>query len=158
MRDIKLYDTTLRDGSQGEGISYSVMDKVIIAGELDKLGVHFIEAGWPGSNPKDMEFYRRMSRKRLKQAKLVAFGSTRRPHSKAKDDANLKAFLKCGAGGVLPSSIFRLSFGPSEVALPDPEPGPLVYMPGRPGSPYGVVPPFPVVSFRAIPGKPRMPA
>ena len=57
MSKVKLYDTTLRDGAQGEGISYSVMDKIRIAQELDKLGIHYIEGGWPGSNPKDMEFY-----------------------------------------------------------------------------------------------------
>ncbi|MEI6631927.1 MAG: hypothetical protein WCL25_04870 [bacterium] len=100
MPEIKLYDTTLRDGAQGEGISYSVMDKIIIATELDRLGVHFIEAGWPGSNPKDMEFYQKMNKSRLKNAQLVAFGSTRRPHSKAKDDTNLRAFLKSGASFV----------------------------------------------------------
>jgi len=100
MPEIKLYDTTLRDGAQGEGISYSVMDKIIIARELDRLGVHFIEAGWPGSNPKDMEFYQKMGKSRLKNARLVAFGSTRRPHSKAKDDNNLRAFLKSGASFV----------------------------------------------------------
>ncbi len=100
MPEIKLYDTTLRDGAQGEGISYSVTDKIIIAGELDRLGVHFIEAGWPGSNPKDMEFYLKMSKRRLEHAKLVAFGSTRKPHSKAKEDSNLRAFLKSGASFV----------------------------------------------------------
>jgi len=57
MRDVKIYDTTLRDGSQAEGISYSVRDKVRIAEELDKFGIHFIEGGWPGSNPKDREFF-----------------------------------------------------------------------------------------------------
>lgn len=95
MQKVKLYDTTLRDGSQGEGISYSVMDKIRIAEELDKLGVHFIEGGWPGSNPKDMEFYLKMAKARLKNSKLVAFGSTRRPDTKASQDTNLKAFLKC---------------------------------------------------------------
>jgi 2-isopropylmalate synthase len=94
MVKVKLYDTTLRDGAQGEGISYSVTDKVRIAQELDLLGVHYIEGGWPGSNPKDMEFYLRMSKKPLKTAQLVAFGSTRRPHTKAAEDHNLKAFLK----------------------------------------------------------------
>jgi len=93
MAKVKLYDTTLRDGAQGEGISYSVMDKIRIAQELDKLGIHFIEGGWPGSNPKDMEFFLRMSQKGLKNTQLVAFGSTRRPHSSAKKDSNLKALL-----------------------------------------------------------------
>jgi len=97
MQEVKLYDTTLRDGAQGEGISYSVTDKIRIAQELDKLGIHYIESGWPGSNPKDMEFYLKMARVRLKNSRLVAFGSTRRPHIKASADSNLKAFLKCQA-------------------------------------------------------------
>ncbi|HTZ11282.1 MAG TPA: citramalate synthase [Candidatus Margulisiibacteriota bacterium] len=97
MSSVKLYDTTLRDGSQGEGISYSMMDKVLIAKELDLLGVHYIEGGWPGSNPKDMEFYLKMSRERLKCAKLVAFGSTRRANSKAGEDQNLKGLLRSQA-------------------------------------------------------------
>ncbi len=95
--EVKLYDTTLRDGAQGEGISYSVLDKLRIAEELDKLGIHYIEGGWPGSNPKDMEFYLKMAKRRLKNAKLVAFGSTRRPHSSAGSDNNLKALVKSQA-------------------------------------------------------------
>ncbi|MFH1457754.1 MAG: citramalate synthase [Candidatus Omnitrophota bacterium] len=94
MTEIKLYDTTLRDGSQGEGISYSVMDKILIAKELDKLGIHYIEGGWPGSNPKDMEFYLKMAKTRLNNSQLVAFGSTRKPHTKASQDGNLKALIK----------------------------------------------------------------
>jgi len=94
---VKLYDTTLRDGAQGEGISYSVMDKIRIAQELDMLGIHYIEGGWPGSNPKDMEFYLKMDKIRLKNAQLVAFGSTRRPHTKAAQDKNLKALIKSQA-------------------------------------------------------------
>ena len=97
MSEIKLYDTTLRDGSQGEGISYSVMDKVRIAGELDMLGVHYIEGGWPGSNPKDMEFYLKMSRKPLKNSQLVAFSMTRRPTGRAEQDPNIKALIKSQA-------------------------------------------------------------
>lgn len=97
MSKVKLYDTTLRDGAQGEGISYSVMDKMRIAQELDKLGIHFIEGGWPGSNPKDMEFYLKMAKQRLKFSQLVAFGSTRRPHTKASQDNNLKAIIKSQA-------------------------------------------------------------
>jgi len=97
MPKVALYDTTLRDGAQGEGISYSVMDKIRIAKELDLLGVHYIEGGWPGSNPKDMEFYLKMAKSRLKNSVLVAFGSTCRPHSKAEHDHNLKALLKSRA-------------------------------------------------------------
>jgi 2-isopropylmalate synthase len=94
MPDVKIYDTTLRDGSQGEGISYSVADKISIAKELDNLGVHYIEGGWPGSNPKDMEFFLKMNKIQMKRAALVAFGSTRRPNTKASEDANLKALLR----------------------------------------------------------------
>ncbi|MFH1452925.1 MAG: citramalate synthase [Armatimonadota bacterium] len=92
--DIKLYDTTLRDGSQGEGISYTVADKLRIANELDKLGIHFIEGGWPGSNPKDMEFFLKISKMGLKYSKPVAFGSTRRAGIKACEDKNLNDLLK----------------------------------------------------------------
>jgi 2-isopropylmalate synthase len=75
---IEIYDTTLRDGSQGEGINFSVADKLRIADRLDAFGVHYIEGGWPGSNPKDIEFFAQAKRKRFKTAKLAAFGSTRR--------------------------------------------------------------------------------
>ena len=68
MAALKLYDTTLRDGSQAEGISYSVMDKIRIAEELDKIGMHFIEGGWPGSNPKDREFFKKIIRSKISQA------------------------------------------------------------------------------------------
>ena len=103
MSKVKLYDTTLRDGSQGEGISYSVLDKVRISQELDKLGIHYIEGGWPGSNPKDMEFYLKMNKSRLKNAQLVAFGSTRKSNSKASEDPNLKSLVK---SKVLVATIF----------------------------------------------------
>lgn len=96
MREIQIYDTTLRDGSQGEGISYSVTDKVRIAQELDNLGVPFIEGGWPGSNPKDMEFFLKMSKKVLKDSRLVAFSMTRRQGIKAETDPNIKSLLKSG--------------------------------------------------------------
>jgi 2-isopropylmalate synthase len=96
MPDVKLYDTTLRDGSQGEGISYSVLDKIRIAQELDKMGIHYIEGGWPGSNPKDMEFFLKMPKKRLKHSELVAFSMTRRPHIKASNDNNINDLIKSG--------------------------------------------------------------
>ena len=92
-RPIDLYDTTLRDGAQTEGISYSVQDKLRISEKLDALGVPSIEGGWPGSNPKDAEFFRQAKRVRLKSAVLAAFGSTRRAASAAAD-SNLKALLK----------------------------------------------------------------
>ncbi len=94
MAKVKLYDTTLRDGAQGEGISYSVMDKVSIAKELDLLGIQYIEGGWPGANPKDMEFFLKMSKISLKNSSLCAFSMTRRLNTKAEDDPNIKSLLK----------------------------------------------------------------
>jgi 2-isopropylmalate synthase len=76
--EVEIYDTTLRDGSQGEGINFSVADKLRIAERLDIFGVHYIEGGWPGSNPKDIEFFQQVRRRHLKNAKVAAFGSTRR--------------------------------------------------------------------------------
>jgi 2-isopropylmalate synthase len=73
---IEVYDTTLRDGSQAEGITYSVEDKIRIARRLDEFGMDFVEGGWPGSNPKDEEFFERMKSVTLKRARLAAFGST----------------------------------------------------------------------------------
>lgn len=97
MKKILIYDTTLRDGSQGEGISYSAMDKIRIARELDKLEIDYIEGGWPGSNPKDMEFFLAMGKKPLKKSQIVAFGSTRRANINTADDSNVKALLKSKA-------------------------------------------------------------
>ena len=97
---IKLYDTTLRDGTQAEDISFSVEDKVRIARKLDDLGIHYIEGGWPGSNPRDIEFFRAMRKESLRHSVLVSFGSTRRAGKKAKDDPNLKALLKSSTPAV----------------------------------------------------------
>ncbi|MDP5274555.1 citramalate synthase [Chengkuizengella axinellae] len=91
---VKLFDTTLRDGTQGEGISLSVEDKIKIAGKLDTLGVHYIEGGWPGSNHKDIEFFNRVKELDLKNAKVTAFGSTRRKGIKAEEDINLNRILE----------------------------------------------------------------
>lgn len=93
MTRIFLYDTTLRDGTQREDISLSCDDKLAIALKLDQLGIHYIEAGWPGSNPKDAEFFQRARNIGLKQAKVVAFGSTRRKHSHCDQDKNLAALV-----------------------------------------------------------------
>src|ERR1041385_4730889 len=90
---LKLFDTTLRDGSQAEGISYSPHDKLRIAQELDRLGVHYIEGGWPGSNPKDNQFFKEARKLKFKNARLVAFGSTRRKGIRASDDPNLKSIV-----------------------------------------------------------------
>src|SRR5262245_1616432 len=91
--DLEIYDTTLRDGSQREGISYSLEDKLAIARRLDALGVAFIEAGWPGSNPKDAELFARARGESWRHAELVAFGSTRRAGCAAAEDGGLATLL-----------------------------------------------------------------
>jgi 2-isopropylmalate synthase len=91
--NIHLFDTTLRDGTQSEGLSLSVEDKLKIAKLLDGFGIHFIEGGYPGSNPKDIEFFRRAKALSFKHAKLTAFGSTRKAGVRAEDDANLRALV-----------------------------------------------------------------
>ncbi|MEM1058622.1 MAG: citramalate synthase [Verrucomicrobiota bacterium] len=93
---VTLYDTTLRDGSQGEGINFSVADKVHIAQRLDAFGMHYIEGGWPGSNDKDIEFFQRMSEVQLAGAKLAAFGSTRRANVAVEDDPQVKLLVEAG--------------------------------------------------------------
>ena len=93
MEPIFLYDTTLRDGTQGENISFSADEKVKIAERLDNLGIHYIEGGWPGSNPKDIQFFDMARRVKFKQARLAAFGATRKPGISPEDDTNLKALL-----------------------------------------------------------------
>jgi len=98
---VEIYDTTLRDGAQLEGISLTVDDKLRIADELDELGVHFIEGGWPGANPKDIEFFERAARElRFERSLLVAFGSTRRPRGKVDDDPTLRNLLDAGTSAV----------------------------------------------------------
>jgi 2-isopropylmalate synthase len=92
--DVEIYDTTLRDGSQGEGINFSVLDKLRIADKLDAFGVHYIEGGWPGSNPKDVEFFELAKRKKFKSAKLAAFGSTRRKSVKVEEDEQVRLLLQ----------------------------------------------------------------
>lgn len=96
MRQIEIYDTTLRDGTQREGISFSVEDKIRIVRKLDELGFHFVEGGWPGSNPKDIEFFERMQKIPLKRTVLTAFGSTRRAGITAKEDQNVQAIIRSG--------------------------------------------------------------
>ena len=93
MSKIIIYDTTLRDGAQGEGVSLSVEDKVKIASRLDQAGFDYIEGGWPLSNPKDVEFFEKMRSIPLKHAKLTAFGMTRRAKTKVEEDANLLALI-----------------------------------------------------------------
>ncbi|RKY31389.1 MAG: citramalate synthase [Candidatus Omnitrophota bacterium] len=96
MKKIEIYDTTLRDGAQGESISFTVFDKIKIAEALDEFGVDFIEGGWPGSNPKDDLFFKRVKNKKFKNSKIVAFGSTRRKSNPAEKDENLRALLNSG--------------------------------------------------------------
>lgn len=93
---LKIYDTTLRDGSQAEDIAFSLEDKIRIAQKLDELGIHYIEGGWPGSNPKDLQFFQEIKSIHLSGARIVAFGSTCRPGTSPQDDFNLQALIKAG--------------------------------------------------------------
>ncbi len=93
-KKIELYDTTLRDGTQSEDVSFSVEDKVRVAHCLDELGIGFIEGGWPGSNPRDIEFFKVMRKEKLARASLASFGSTRKAKIKPSADGNLNALLK----------------------------------------------------------------
>lgn len=90
---IKIYDTTLRDGTQGEGVSFTVAGKIRVAEKLDQFGVDYIEGGWPGSNPRDMAFFEEAKKLKLKHAKIAAFGSTRRASLTAEEDPQLKLLL-----------------------------------------------------------------
>src|SRR3954470_6752236 len=94
--EVEIYDTTLRDGSQGEGINFSVMDKLRIAERLDAFGIHFIEGGWPGSNPKDIEFFEEAKRRKFKNARLAAFGSPRRKGFTVQQDEQVRLLLAAG--------------------------------------------------------------
>jgi 2-isopropylmalate synthase len=93
---VTIYDTTLRDGTQGEGISFSSPDKVRIADRLDAFGVHYIEGGWPGSNPKDMEFFTAVKGRKFKHAKVAAFGSTRRANTTCAEDGQIQMLVQAG--------------------------------------------------------------
>ena len=100
-KTVEIYDTTLRDGAQLEGISLTVDDKLRIAEQLDNLGVHYIEGGWPGANPKDVEFFERAQKElSLKQSQLVAFGSTRRVNGDAESDPTLANLVSAGTSTV----------------------------------------------------------
>lgn len=101
MKTIEILDSTLRDGAQGEGIAFSVEDKINIVKALDDFGVAYIEAGNPGSNPKDLEFFERAGSIRLKNARLCAFGSTRRRNTAVEEDGNVLSLLKAGTETVV---------------------------------------------------------
>jgi len=100
MKQVVIYDSTLRDGAQAQGISYTVEDKLKIVDRLDRLGVSYIEAGNPGSNPKDLEFFERARKINYKNAKLIAFGSTRRVNMAVEDDTNVCSLLTAGTSAV----------------------------------------------------------
>jgi len=105
-RNIEIFDSTLRDGAQGQGISFSLEDKLKIVRALDDIGIDYIEAGNPGSNPKDMEFFKLVKDIKLNNSKLVAFGSTRKSDIKVEDDINIKSLIEAGTDVV---SIFGKS-------------------------------------------------
>jgi len=90
------FDTTLRDGTQGESVSFSVDDKLVVVQKLDELGIDYIEGGWPGSNPKDKEFFERARELKLKHARLAAFGSTRFAKNSVAEDRNVRALVEAG--------------------------------------------------------------
>src|SRR5260370_20835453 len=92
--EVEIYDTTLRDGSQGEGINFSVMDKLRIVEKLDAFGVHYIEGGWPGSKPKDIEYFAQDKRKQLKHSRLAAFGSTRKKNVAVEADEQVRLLIE----------------------------------------------------------------
>ena len=94
---VEIFDTTLRDGTQSEHIAYSQEDKLAIAHELDRLGVDYVECGWPGSNPKDRAFFKRLRKETWRSARITAFGSTRHAKHKPADDPNLAALVESGA-------------------------------------------------------------
>src|SRR5437764_15028222 len=96
MTRITIYDTTLRDGAQGEGLSLSVADKLKIATKLDWLGVDYVEGGWPGSNPKDAEFFRQACARTWDHARITAFSSTRRPGIPVDRDPGIVALPEAG--------------------------------------------------------------
>src|SRR4051794_31642576 len=97
MARIQIYDTTLRDGAQGEGVNFSLQDKLLIAHRLDECGFDFVEGGYPLSNPKDAEFFQRVAEQPLKTAKLCAFGTTPRRGARAADDPGMKALVESRA-------------------------------------------------------------
>src|SRR5664279_5397569 len=88
------FDTTLRDGTQGEAVSFSVDDKIMIAHRLDEIGIDYIEGGWPGSNPKDREFFKRVKEEKFHHARLTAFGATRFAKNPVDRDPNVRSLIE----------------------------------------------------------------
>ena len=107
MKKVIVYDTTLRDGAQGEGISFSLPAKIRVARCLDEFGIDYIEGGFAASNPKDMAFFAEMRKVKLKHAKLAAFGSTRRARLTAAQDPGLAAILQTGRPARRPAPGWR---------------------------------------------------
>ena len=100
MEPIQIFDTTLRDGTQGENISFTNEEKLRIAQKLDKTGIHYIECGWPGSNPATMEFFKLALKESFETSIITAFGATRKQGITAGEDSNLKALIECGAPAI----------------------------------------------------------
>src|ERR1700677_2141578 len=94
--EIEIYDTTLRDGSQGEGINFSVMDKLRIAEKLDSFGVHYIEGGWPGSNPKDIEFFAQAKKRKFKNANRARSGRPAKKNTPVEQDDQVRLLIEAG--------------------------------------------------------------
>src|SRR5690349_15763434 len=97
---IEIYDTTLRDGSQGEGVNFSLQDKLFIAQRLDEMGFDYVEGGYPLSNEKDAQFFQKAKALNLQHACIAAFGMTRRKGVRAEDDPGMKALIESGAGTI----------------------------------------------------------
>src|ERR1700686_4220528 len=102
MRRIQIYDTALRDGSQGEGVNFSLQDKLLLTERLDSLGFDYIEGGYPLSNDKDAQYFQRVRRIELAHAKICAFGMTRRKGVAADQDPGMKALVESGAAIITP--------------------------------------------------------
>ena len=113
-RRIEIYDTTLRDGTQGEGFNLSLTDKLLIAGKLDELGVDYIEGGYPLSNPKDAAFFKEVKSLHLKTATVSAFGMTRRRGVKPAEDAGMKSLLEADTPQPSPSSANPATIRPGQ--------------------------------------------
>lgn len=100
MKKVEIYDTTLRDGAQAEEVSFTLEDKLRIVGQLDSLGIHYIEGGFPGANPKDTRFFKEVKSLQLKNSKIVAFGSTKKANTNVKKDPNIESLLQAETGYV----------------------------------------------------------